>query len=253
MHAVRLDSGAIPRHTILGYLLRLPFALIPEQCVVRIVQGPLRGRRWITGAGPHGLWLGSYEVAKQKRLLELLQPGQVFFDIGANAGIYTLLFSKAAGRHGQVHAFEPLPENLVFLERHVAMNRADNVRVHPLALATSRGKARFARSPSRFTAHLASDGELEVDAIPLDDFVFADKYPLPNLIKIDVEGGELAVLKGARRLLAEAPPAIFLATHGLEAHDACVKHLHSFGYRIEGLNHESFETTDELVCLPPLK
>jgi hypothetical protein len=155
-----LDLSFIPRENALGYLLRLPLAIIPQSAVVRVVQGPLRGYRWIVGAGPHGLWLGTYEGAKQKRVIQAIKKGDTVFDIGANAGIYTLLFSEYVGQYGKVHAFEPLPENLTYLRQHVGINRLQNVSIHGLAVASKAGKARFARTHSRFTSHIDSDGDL---------------------------------------------------------------------------------------------
>jgi FkbM family methyltransferase len=221
--------------------------------VVRILQGPLRGYRWVAGAGPNGLWLGSYELSKQKRLMEFLQEGSVVYDIGANAGIYTLLSSECIGRTGHVHAFEPLPENLAFLERHIKMNRRQNVSVHPLAVSSNSEKLRFARTGSRFTGHIDCDGDLEVNTVSLDEFVFDARNQAPTLMKIDVEGGELNVLRGAQRLLAVSPPVIFLATHGAEVHSACCDLLGSFGYRLEGVTGEPIDGTDELICFPPAR
>jgi FkbM family methyltransferase len=218
--------------------------------VVRIAQGKLRGYRWVAGSGPNGLWLGSYELPKQKRLMEFLQEGSVVYDIGANVGIYTLLSSECIGPTGHVHAFEPLPENFAFLERHVRMNRRQNVTIHPLAVSSNSGKARFARTDCRCTSHINGDGELEVNTISLDEFVFEAHNQAPSLIQIDVEGGELNVLRGAQRLLGVSPPVIFLATHGNEVHLPCCDLLRSCGYHIEGLDGESIDMTDELVCLP---
>jgi len=248
-----INFASISCESAWGYLLRLPLALIPRSAVVRIVQGPLRGYRWIVGAGPHGLWLGSYELRKQKRVIESLQKGSVVYDIGANVGIYTLLFSECTGQSGWVHAFEPLPENLVFLERHIGMNRRQNVSIHPIAVSSSTGKVRFARTHSRFTSRIDSDGDTEVNSITLDKFVFDGRNPAPSLMKIDVEGGELQVFLGARRLLAASPPIIFLATHGGEIHSACCDLLRSFGYQLEGIGGEPIGMTDELVCLPPMR
>lgn len=251
MPSTILNFSSIPRGSVLGYLLRLPFALMPPQTVMPILQGRLRGYSWIVGAGPHGLWLGSYESAKQKRLVPLITAGSVCFDIGANAGFYSLLLSACAGATGRIHAFEPLAENLDYLERHVRMNRASNISIHPLSVAATSGVARFTRTESRYTSHLANDGELEGKTVSLDDFVFIHHQPAPQLIKIDVEGGELDVLMGARRLLREVAPTIFLATHGPQVHAGCLKLLISYGYRCEGLEHEPPESTDELVCLAP--
>jgi predicted RNA methylase len=92
-----------------------------------ILQGPGRGIRWIVGAGTHGCWLGSYESEKQAVVAEALGPGMVFYDLGANAGFYTLLAARAVLPGGEVIAFEPLPENISYLRRHVERNGFRNV------------------------------------------------------------------------------------------------------------------------------
>jgi hypothetical protein len=69
-----------------GKILRWWLNWIPDQTVVPILQGPLSGARWITGAQTHGMWLGSYEIQLQKALASILKQGDVFYDIGANVG-----------------------------------------------------------------------------------------------------------------------------------------------------------------------
>ncbi len=76
---------------------------------MHVVQGPLRGKRWIAGSSNHGCWLGSYELAKQRKVIELVRPGMVCWDVGAHVGFYTLLFAELVGPLGRVFAFEPLP------------------------------------------------------------------------------------------------------------------------------------------------
>ena len=102
-----INFSAISDSTFVGMALRLPLRLIPRRAVVRILQGPLRGKRWIVGSSDHGCWLGSYEAAKLKKITELVRPGMVCWDVGANAGLYTLLFAELVGRAGRVFAFEP--------------------------------------------------------------------------------------------------------------------------------------------------
>lgn len=112
-----------------------------------ILQGPLRGKRWIVSSSTAGCWLGSYELDKQRRFATTLRPGHVVYDLGANAGFYTLLASKLVGRSGHVVAFEPLPENLAALRRHLELNGVDNVTVMDAAVWSSGGTVRF--TPAR--------------------------------------------------------------------------------------------------------
>ena len=92
--------------------MRWPLRLAPRGRAVPILFGPARGLRWVVGVGLHGCWLGTYEWHKQRRFAREIKPGEVFFDIGANTGFYTLLAAKRTGTGGIVHAFEPNPRNL---------------------------------------------------------------------------------------------------------------------------------------------
>src|SRR5579864_334767 len=84
--SIRINFSAINRSSLLGRILRLPLRLLPRGSVVPILQGPLRGRRWIVGSSTHGCWLGSYENGEQKILQASIRPGSVVYDIGANVG-----------------------------------------------------------------------------------------------------------------------------------------------------------------------
>src|SRR5580700_3209935 len=93
---------------MLAKFLRFPLSLIPPEAEVRILRGPLRGKKWIKGAGPNAYWVGTYEVARLRALANAVSPGTVVYDVGANVGIYSLLASLRAGPSGKVYAFEPL-------------------------------------------------------------------------------------------------------------------------------------------------
>jgi FkbM family methyltransferase len=233
-----------------GRFLRLPFKFVPKPAIIPILGGPLAGLKWVAGSGLHRCWLGCYELPKQKRFAALVGPGMTVYDVGANSGIYTLLAARCVGRNGRVHAFEPLPENLTFLHRHVEMNRLRQVMIHPNAVSGKTGTTRFARGANHFVGHLDNIGDLEVKAICLDEFAAGGEANEPDVMKIDVEGAELQVLQGSRDLLARKRPVIFLATHGKSIHQQCCEMLMSLGYHLEGLFGESAGQADELLCLP---
>ena len=92
-----MNFSAISNETLLGRMLRLPFRLIPTNAQMRILQGHLRGKKWIAGSGNHGYWLGSYEYQKQRIFSEEIRPGDVVYDLGANVGFYSLLASFLVG------------------------------------------------------------------------------------------------------------------------------------------------------------
>src|ERR1039458_2913864 len=151
-----------------GRAIRLPLGLLPQQTVVPILQGPLRGSRWLLGSGTHGCWLGTYELPKQLAIASQIRPSDVIYDIGANVGIYTLLFSKLVGAGGRVFAFEPLPRNLEYLRRHIKINRVANVAVLDVALSNAEGVASFDPGPGPSQGGLSEAGCLRVRVVTLD-------------------------------------------------------------------------------------
>ncbi len=247
---MNIDFSSFAPNTAFGKLLRLPLALVPRSAVVRILQGPLRGWYWIAGSFNHGCWLGSYEMHKQRSFECAIEPGQIAYDIGANVGIYTLLASKCVSAKGQVIAFEPLPENIKYLEKHVKLNDCQNVMIQAAAICDYCGIMQFEKANCRAMGHLSSNGDLEVKTYSLDEFIYVLNNPIPNVIKIDVEGAELAVLKGAHKLLTSNPPIIFLATHSPEIHAACCKLLNAVHYQVKSIDNQPVGSTDELLCYP---
>ena len=243
-----INFSDISNSALLGRALRLPLRLIPKEAEVRILQGPLRGKRWIAGSSNHGCWLGSYEVAKQRKIMEFVRPGMVCWDVGANVGFYTLLFAELVGGEGRVFAFEPFPRNVELLRRHVEMNRYRNARIFPCALGDFDGETKFDPGPGSSMGHIGAEGPLSVLCSRADTLLAAGEVEAPDVIKIDVEGGEADVLRSALRVL-ERHPVIFLATHGETVHRECVELLMASGYKVHALDGGSPEGTDEILAV----
>jgi FkbM family methyltransferase len=233
----------------LGRTLRLPLCLLPKNMTVRVWQGKLRGKKWIVGSSNHGCWLGSYEFEKQHLIAKTVAPGTVFFDIGAHVGFYTLLASSLVQETGKVIAFEPFPSNIQYLEKHLMMNSVQNVTVFKAAVSDHLGEAAFQEGPSSSMGRLNAKGGLVVKTVSLDDLFLKGLVPLPDYIKIDVEGGECSVLNGARRMLTVGRPTIFLATHGTEVHFNSLSMLQSLGYTCLPLdNAKDIRSCDEIMA-----
>jgi len=244
-------AGALPNEqTRLGHWLRLPLRLIPPSANMPILAGPLRGLRWTVGSHTHGCWLGSYEKANQIHWERHLKPGMAVFDIGANVGFYTLLASVLVGPSGRVVAFEPLPRNLGFLHGHVSRNRRDNVRIIEAAVAEVPGEATFEDVAHGSMARLSTRGSIRVKVVALDDLTDRGEIPEPQMMKIDVEGAEIEVLKGATRLIQRARPTLFLSTHGADVHAACLTLLGGWGYRCTAMDNEPIECSREVLAVP---
>jgi FkbM family methyltransferase len=246
-----MNWTSISNTSLIGKILRLPLRLIPRRMVVPILQGPLRGKKWIVGSGNHGYWLGSYELEKRGLFVKLVPPSGVMYDLGANVGYYTLLCAVLAGPRGRVFAFEPLPRNLEYLRRHLALNRIENATIVEAAVADRSGTVRFEEDASTSKGRIGAGGALEVRSIALDEWTAREARPRPDLLKIDIEGAELLALQGARKILAEKHPIIFLSTHSGKVHKDCLAFLESFGYRIVPVDRRPVERSrDVLATLP---
>src|SRR5437868_6376075 len=109
----------MPRRSLLSKVVRLPLRLVPKGKAMPVLTGELRGSKWIAGAASHRCWIGTYEKEVQAVFTSKVRSGDVVYDLGANAGFYTLLASRLVGDDGHVYAFEPNPENLHYLNEHV--------------------------------------------------------------------------------------------------------------------------------------
>jgi len=221
----------------LGHLLRVPLKLVPRTTIVPVLSGPMRGMRWVVGSMPHGAWLGTLERGKLSHFINRLRAGMTVWDIGANVGLYTLPSAHAAGSTVRVYAFEPLPRNLEYLRQHVLLNHLINVLIVPSAVGDAMGVLQMAEGDSPSEFHVDPRGDITVPAIALDDWRAETGSPPPDLVKIDVEGAEDAVLHGGARTFSEYRPPIYLALHGERQRQECGVLLSHWGYRVVSLEY----------------
>jgi FkbM family methyltransferase len=160
-----------------------------------------------------------------------------------------MLASTLVGASGHVYAFEPALRELNYLRRHIAMNSLNNVTVIDAAVSDTTGKAKF-RSGTPSMGSLSEEGESEVSTIALDDFSPAQGTRARSHLKIDVEGAEFKVLRGAEGFLKTRRPSILLATHGPDVHIACCGFLSGIGYNIRSVDGQPVERTNELLATP---
>ena len=233
-----MDFEQIHRDTTMGKLLRFPLKAIPTQMTIPILRGKLRGKKWIVGSGRHGCWLGTYEYNNQLIFEEWIKPGNVVFDIGAHVGFFTLLASSLVGSRGKVFAFEPLPRNLTYLREHLQLNQVKNVEVIEAAVSQLCGQTLLDQSVSGYQTQVSEAGTLLVTKVCLDELVESNQVPVPDYIKIDVEGHEKFVLKGAQSFLSQHHPTIFLSIHGRPVYQQCRQLLESLDYKIKVLAQE---------------
>jgi len=228
--------------------------------------------RWIPGAVvpirlPFGaLWLAQYDYTTQNVLYtgyyeeletkfvgKILGPGMTMLDIGANRGYYTLLASRRVGPCGRVVAFEPSPRERRFLKCNLVLNRCKNVAVEPMALGSRSGEANLyvvARYGSGCNSLRPPDTELpvataHVSVSSLDDYLRLRRIDRVDFVKMDIEGGELDVLKGATTLTTRGPRPVFLCElldkrtrpWGYRAQET-LTHLEKLGFRWFSLSSE---------------
>ncbi len=161
---------------------------------------------------------GYWEPGVTRALLRIVRAGQHIVEVGANAGYYSLLFAPRVTRAGSVTSFEANPRLVDLLRRTLATNGYGRaVRVVPLAVTDRPGRVTLYRlerqqgssslypfAPSDIVQWNDEVSPLEVEATSLDAFFGADR-PSPDLVKIDAEGAEPAIIAGMHGLIARAP------------------------------------------------
>jgi hypothetical protein len=182
----------------------------------RVIRGgALRGMRFgLDLRATTQTWRGIYEVGLQQWLARNVAPGNTCLDVGAKDGYFTLLMARLAGPDGAVHAFEPDPEH-----RKIAENFALNPDV-PLA--------RLCVHP-----HFAGSSTEGEKTVALDDLLASGHLPAVHVVKIDVDGGEMDVLRGMKLLLQTLHPRLFVEVHSEALCQAVQEFAGDLGYRLK--------------------
>jgi FkbM family methyltransferase len=227
---------------ILGELL--------HKLALRVLPGGTRVTRCVRNGLGSGLLLtlnpryeaqyatGTYEVALLKYLAAHLKQGDVLYDVGGHIGFVSLVGARLVGLEGRVFAFEPDPENASWIRDHAQMNALPQIEVVPAAVWSECKTVSFHRAPtssSRNTGAVAgwavnagADRMIVAEALTLDRFAL-DHLP-PTVIKIDVEGNEEEVLKGAETVFLRRKPLLICEIHHARSAEGVVSWLESVGY-----------------------
>lgn len=232
-----------------GRILRLPLLLVPRSAVVPVLSGVNRGYRWIAGAAEtNSCWIGNYETDHVAAMQLIVRPGMTVYDVGANVGFYTLALARLVGNTGRVYSFEPDARNAHLLCRHVEMNKLGNVTIVQAAVSEKSGTVGF--QPAKSQGKVSIESSYWVPSISLDDFVAAGN-PIPDFIKVDVEGFECNVLSGAASILSKAQAAWMLATHGEHLRTNCREIMSQSGYRFSSFDLKTDPATNsDFMAVP---
>jgi FkbM family methyltransferase len=196
---------------------------------------------------------GEYESATVKLLNRILEKGECFIDIGANIGVYTTLAAKLVGSMGTVYSFEPSPSVSVRLRETAVLNSLKNVVLMPVAVSDRNTTVAFYQADEKNSGKsgLFKSGspgrQTNVLAMALDSM--AGVLPPVKMIKIDIEGSEVAALRGMRGILLRDKPFLLvelsdanLKPMGSSSSELCAV-LSELGYRIFDVAEEVTEVT----------
>ncbi len=188
-------------------------------------------------------WVNEAENQTRNAFLDETRPSDVFYDIGAHGGVYSLTYLARCG--GEVHAFEPQPEELLVNFR-LSGHATDNV--HAVAVGDQAGSVRMT-TKLRSSNHIdAASGDRDVPIVRIDDYAAERGLPDPNWIKIDIEGMELPALRGSEQLLRRAQPVVICEINHLYNHFGT--RLSEFMDFMSSLGYGLWRLQDQLLPVP---
>ncbi len=181
-----------------------------------IVGGPLKGIKLRVSPLIQGVYFFKpYEPDKQFALSKFLRNNSIFFDIGANVGMHSLYALKSFPGV-KIVAFEPFPKNVSYLKEVISRNKIINIDLIPCAVGNSTGKIYFEEGATNLQGKISNEkSNIEVSIISLDYYISQSNL-VPDLIKVDVEGAEIEVLKGSKQLLSKHSPIWVIELHNQE-------------------------------------
>lgn len=159
-------------------------------------------------------YLGTYEAGTISVLEKFLHPGDVFLDVGAHIGLFSCVAARFVGDSGFVYAVEPHPEAYDKLRENTRVNKLQNVCAVNVALGAEEGEAHIFSDKDKATASLIHPENIhrglgkQIHVTTIDTLIENGMIRVPTFMKVDVEGFELEVLKGARDLLSSSKAPI---------------------------------------------
>lgn len=197
---------------------------------------------------------GNFDLFIFNDLEKYKLDGKIFYDIGAFMGYHSLCFAKKGGTSTRVYSFEPHPDNLQRFQKNVDLNEVlkPRINIFPCALSDKINTGRlvsnnrlenggtsesFINQTDEHT-HLA---EFEVELQTIDNLIFLNKINVPDFIKMDVEGHEMFVIKGAEKMLNNFNPVLYIEIHNVTNMFYVLNSLSELKYKITLLSVYSSE------------
>lgn len=235
--------GRIKNIPLVGWAQRAVTAAVlnGQEFVHESDAGPARGVRFVVQLPEDkGIWTGTYEAEFAAGVGKAVRPGMVCYDIGGWHGFFAGIMAAQGAR--EVHVFEPLPANAERIARLAELNPQFSFKLHRCALGHQVGHVDLCILPQSSMAKIAeslfqpeafSTERLSVPMATLDSIVSEGNAPPPEFVKIDVEGAELLVLRGAHETLRRHRPIVFAEIHSAALFAECSRLLSDLGYTIE--------------------
>jgi FkbM family methyltransferase len=180
-----------------------------------IAEGEAAGLKLVARRADPNFARGTYERPVQQAVASSLSQGDVFYDIGANLGFFSLIAARRVGAQGHVYAFEPVRHNADAVARSAHLNNLDMIEIFAEAVGATTGRAELLLASHSGGAALASAGappdmrgRVEVDIVTLDEAIARRGLRPPSLVKIDVEGAEMDVIYGMMQTLRAHRPLV---------------------------------------------
>lgn len=193
---------------------------------------------------------GDGEHRVLQAFLESVRPGDTVLDVGANVGLYAILAAKRVKSDGTVHAVEPVEGVRRELETNARLNGAGNLKIWPIGFGEDRGELSIVEGDNIGATRLSQDAGPDaegVDVWPADAFLQEKGLDVPDVVKIDVEGHELAALDGMERTLAGGVRTVVVEIHPTvvdrpDLRARARKRLERVGFDVRSLGRRSSET-----------
>lgn len=192
------ERGFLPKNSNLNLLYRSKYGF---EILVNLAD-------WI---GARLYYIDEYENEEQAYLFQFLKEGQTIFDIGANAGLYSLLGAITVSKNGSVYSFEPMPQNQLKFKKNIELNNLSNIVLQPFAVSDRQASLTMEYVPENSgMATISNLGTTKVEAITIDSWIKSTDIKSVDFIKIDIEGHEWQALQGMEQTLKSYRPLLMI-------------------------------------------